>query len=282
MPESGLNYFYAKNINRDYKYETRLTDPANNYSRSTFAIPITAGIKIKLTHSWDANLGFSYHFAFSDYLDNVRSGGNDAYLFSYASITWHIMGMTKEEKKKFSNIDFAAIDNGDADKDGVLDANDVCPGTPAGVKVDSKGCPIDSDSDGVPDYMDKEPHSKSGVPVDVNGVELTKARMAEIQKQKNANASARREVSSSQQFNQKPSAEFMKEIEEMEKEKMKNPDNNTSGKSTIPYGLRIADWNKDGFITSDEIAKTIDAFFEGSITFSVEQVNRLIDFFFEQ
>jgi hypothetical protein len=29
----------------------------------------------------------------------------------------------------------------DADKDGVPDARDKCPGTPAGVKVDASGCP---------------------------------------------------------------------------------------------------------------------------------------------
>ena len=32
---------------------------------------------------------------------------------------------------------------GDADNDGVCDATDKCPGTPAGVKVDSVGCPLE-------------------------------------------------------------------------------------------------------------------------------------------
>lgn len=42
----------------------------------------------------------------------------------------------------------------DKDKDGVWDKIDMCPNTPAGVAVDSVGCPLDEDHDGVPDYLD--------------------------------------------------------------------------------------------------------------------------------
>ncbi|MEJ7661631.1 MAG: thrombospondin type 3 repeat-containing protein [Hymenobacter sp.] len=45
----------------------------------------------------------------------------------------------------------------DADGDGVTDADDKCPNTPAGVKVDATGCPLDADGDGVADYLDKCP-----------------------------------------------------------------------------------------------------------------------------
>ena len=168
----------------------------------------------------------------------------------------------------------------DMDKDGVADAEDFCPGTPKGIKVDGKGCPIDSDADGVPDYLDKEPKSKNGLPVDVNGVELTKARMAQMQKEHEGVAELHSRALS-ESFNKKPSAAFMKEIEEMQVELRKNPNAKTSA-TKIPYDLRVADWNKDSFISSDEIAKTIDAFFDGSINFSAEQIHRLIDFFFEQ
>ena len=60
----------------------------------------------------------------------------------------------------------------DSDGDGVPDSIDQCPGTPAGVKVDAKGCPIDSDGDGVPDYLDKCPNTPAGAKVDANGCEL--------------------------------------------------------------------------------------------------------------
>jgi adhesin transport system outer membrane protein len=60
----------------------------------------------------------------------------------------------------------------DSDGDGVPDDKDRCPNTPAGIKVDSQGCPLDSDSDGVPDFRDKCPDTKSGTVVDTNGCAL--------------------------------------------------------------------------------------------------------------
>ena len=45
----------------------------------------------------------------------------------------------------------------DGDGDGVTDLSDKCPTTPAGVKVDATGCPLDRDGDGVPDYQDRCP-----------------------------------------------------------------------------------------------------------------------------
>ena len=60
----------------------------------------------------------------------------------------------------------------DSDKDGVPDNADKCPGTPAGITVDSNGCPLDSDKDGVYDYLDKCPGTPAGVAVDSNGCPL--------------------------------------------------------------------------------------------------------------
>jgi len=57
----------------------------------------------------------------------------------------------------------------DADGDSVPNDIDECPGTPEGVEVDSKGCPLDSDGDGVPDYLDKCPGTPKGVAVDCDG-----------------------------------------------------------------------------------------------------------------
>jgi len=60
----------------------------------------------------------------------------------------------------------------DSDVDGVPDYLDKCPGTPAGVKVDNYGCPLDEDKDGVPDYLDKCPGTPAGAKVDNNGCPL--------------------------------------------------------------------------------------------------------------
>ncbi len=60
----------------------------------------------------------------------------------------------------------------DADADGVADKDDQCPDTPAAVRVDANGCPVDSDKDGVADYLDKCPNTPANVKVDVNGCPL--------------------------------------------------------------------------------------------------------------
>ena len=56
----------------------------------------------------------------------------------------------------------------DKDKDGVLDAVDLCPSTPRGEAVDSNGCP-DTDKDGVRDNVDRCPNTPAGQRVDSTG-----------------------------------------------------------------------------------------------------------------
>ena len=60
----------------------------------------------------------------------------------------------------------------DSDGDGVCDSRDNCKNTPAGAKVDTKGCPTDEDGDGVPDGLDRCPGTPKGAKVDASGCEL--------------------------------------------------------------------------------------------------------------
>ena len=57
----------------------------------------------------------------------------------------------------------------DTDNDGVDDANDKCPGTEAGIKVDALGCSADADRDGIIDSDDKCPDTPKGIKVDMKG-----------------------------------------------------------------------------------------------------------------
>jgi OOP family OmpA-OmpF porin len=59
----------------------------------------------------------------------------------------------------------------DADSDGASDADDLCPTTPPGVKVDSTGCALDRDGDGVPNDFDNCPDMPE-VAVDSKGCAL--------------------------------------------------------------------------------------------------------------
>ena len=60
----------------------------------------------------------------------------------------------------------------DDDKDGVINANDLCPNTPAGEAVDGSGCSDsqkDDDRDGVMNSVDKCANTPTGTAVDENG-----------------------------------------------------------------------------------------------------------------
>jgi len=57
----------------------------------------------------------------------------------------------------------------DSDGDGVYDDQDQCPNTPAGIRVDSRGCPVDSDGDGIYDDQDQCPNTLAGITVDSRG-----------------------------------------------------------------------------------------------------------------
>ena len=60
----------------------------------------------------------------------------------------------------------------DTDGDGVIDSVDACPNTPAGTKVDARGCEPDSDGDGVVDSADRCPGTPAGDKVDEFGCSL--------------------------------------------------------------------------------------------------------------
>ncbi len=64
------------------------------------------------------------------------------------------------------------IDTNDDDNDGVVNAFDKEPDTPADAPVNAAGVALDSDGDGVKDYMDKEPYSPPGYKVNKDGVAM--------------------------------------------------------------------------------------------------------------
>ncbi len=57
----------------------------------------------------------------------------------------------------------------DADRDGIADRRDACPGTPTGAVVDARGCPGDSDRDKVYNGLDACPNTIEGAEVDARG-----------------------------------------------------------------------------------------------------------------
>ena len=78
------------------------------------------------------------------------SGSTQQFAFSVPAGTGYLLcgpSMTPATRAASNNVSFP-----DSDGDGVFDANDACPNTPAGAPVDANGCSqsqVDSDLDGV-------------------------------------------------------------------------------------------------------------------------------------
>jgi hypothetical protein len=270
LPEATANDPYAITLRRDYTYETQLKDTAVSYSRGTMYLPINVGLKFQAGFRTSIRAAFNYNLAFTDYIDNYKTGGNDSWMGVNLTVN---ISLAKKPKDIYSGIDFTAIDTKDYDVDGVSDDQDKCLGTPMGAKVDGRGCPVDDDGDDVPDYMDKEPNTKRGVPVDGEGVAINVEDVYRKQLEWDSLATVRSEA-----FNQMPTFTYLKEVESKAKEVKQK-----SGKENkIPDDLKGADLNTDNYISADEITKTIDGFFDGLSDFTVDKINRLIDFFFEQ
>lgn len=109
------------------------------------------GVKLFITQNIALRADARHVWCFNDsYQDLLYTGG----------ISFQFGGKDKVKRLK------------DSDGDGVHDGIDQCPGTPAGVPVDSVGCPLDSDGDGVHDGIDECPGTPPGTPVDEVGCPL--------------------------------------------------------------------------------------------------------------
>lgn len=104
-----------------------------------FTKNIGLGFTVKLTQNIGVNFNTLYSILSSDRRDHQSLAFNDQYLINSVGVVYNF-GKPK-----------------DTDGDGVTDANDKCPETPASVQVDKNGCPLDSDKDGVADFQDECP-----------------------------------------------------------------------------------------------------------------------------
>ena len=182
----------AINLVRDYTYESDVRelnkDGFGKYQERSWAIPVGAGFTTDIGDHIKFRCGATMHLAFTDYIDGISSKSvgtrkgtstNDKFMMMSASIHYDL-GFGKKDKAfenvepgHFDGVDYLAIDKGDEDADGVLDFDDMCHGTPAGVSVDAKGCPFDDDKDWIPNHRDDELQTAVGVLVNGKGVGVT-------------------------------------------------------------------------------------------------------------
>jgi hypothetical protein len=191
LPEGAPNAADAVIIQRDYTYESDVRelnrDGFGKYAERTWAIPIGIGARMDLGGGFDFRLSTTMHYTFTDLVDGVtdqsvenRRGDarNDRFMYTSFSLGY-ALPMQRQPKAtnkvvplRHEQIDLIVL-NDDEDGDGVPDMRDRCPHTPAGAKVDLRGCPVDGDRDLVPDHQDDELNSAPDAVVDHRGVTMT-------------------------------------------------------------------------------------------------------------
>jgi outer membrane protein OmpA-like peptidoglycan-associated protein len=158
-------------------------------SQTKLDIPLTIGVKYKISKMFDIGLENTIHFTQTDVLDafNDNAAGNnnnnDKYMMTALALTYKFVPASQANadyvewmdplEVMYDDYQFMAERmrklTTDTDNDGISDVFDKEPATPAGVKVDGSGVSMDVDNDGVPDAKDEDPFSPKGATVDANG-----------------------------------------------------------------------------------------------------------------
>ncbi len=189
MAEGSLGSQNAVDLVRDYYYESDVRelnlDGFGKYAERSWAVPLSAGFKIDVTERAHLEVGTTFYFTFTDYIDGItpkstgdRKGlkGFDKFVYTSASLNYDLVINRKDKSDTTDNLEdsgYLFAYEGDEDNDGVNDFNDKCHQTPAGVKVDKHGCPVDEDKDMIPDYRDEELPTPSELVADPLGVGIT-------------------------------------------------------------------------------------------------------------
>ncbi|MBB3048446.1 OOP family OmpA-OmpF porin [Litorivivens lipolytica] len=125
---------------------------ANNLDDTTLFAQAGFGMNFVVTDSFMMDFGARYFEADKPEYENFLA-------------EYHGAGLVLGFRYNFEGKDSA---DGDSDGDGVRNADDRCPHTPRGDRVNKFGC-SDSDGDGVADNLDRCPSTPPGTPVNEFG-----------------------------------------------------------------------------------------------------------------
>ena len=274
IDEINKNTLSNNVLTRDWNFETDLREQdlysLGNYNRTTFAFPVDIGLDFRINSRVKMRLGVSGHFTLTDFIDNVSWQGevitgnpkNDHFTFTY--LTMHL-DLFSDPTVRVEELMFAELDEfdytmfEDEDRDGVIDASDDCPHTPAGVDVDTLGCPYDNDNDGVPDFIDREDGTLSGAFVDEYGVTMSEDEVIAL-------------LDFSEAVERKDLALYYTVLEAGRRMAF----------AELPEKFHPMDANTDAYLGFDELLKAIDDFFDYRSELNTDEVYRMINFFFAQ
>lgn len=280
LPEVSGNEANAEILRADHVYETDLRkanlDSLGNYAQFAFAVPVTFGLNFRVSPRSIIRLSSTFSYTLTDLIDNYTKDGvqgrkgdkmND--MFLYTAISYHFDFFTpkKEKKSRYDDMEFESIE-GDSDKDGISDLQDLCPSTPSGATVDENGCPLDSDADGVYDYADEEPNTDPNLNVDEKGVGITDDMVSLTESDTLATLRAKM-------------FEVYPDLREIYSPR-DNDDPNEARKKLEDSGFWIVDTDENGIVSIEEVYNAIDKFFEGELDVTAQYINDLIDYFFDQ
>jgi hypothetical protein len=263
-------------LSRDYLFETDLRNREQelgfgDYGQSSLTIPLGIGGQFRINNRAFFSLGFTYHYTFTDMLDNVAqsgtsisgSKGNDSFIFSNVALHFDLFSdpATRSVDLLYADVEFDPLLFDDEDGDFVLDVTDRCPGTPYGVEVDTLGCPLDGDFDDVPDYLDQENETALNAWVDEQGVTVSEEDYLAAMEVRNS-AMTREDV-----------AEYLAII---------SGEYQLRSSHKIPEKFKSLDVDGDGYLSFDELLLVIDQYFDFQLDLNVEEIRLLNDFFFAQ
>lgn len=272
--ETQKNYLPNEVLYRDWNFETDLREKdlygLGSYSQNTFAIPLDIGLDFRVGERVKMRLATSFHFTFTDLIDNVSWEGegvtgnkhNDHFSFTY--LTMHL-DLFSQPKVIVEELLFAELDDfdytmfEDEDGDGIIDAVDDCPGTPSGVEVDTLGCPYDDDHDGVANYMDQEKDTRPGAYINDRGVTLGEEEIIALLATKEA-------------VPRKELYLYLASLQSGEPLSLKD----------MPDKFHALDSDGDTYLSFNELLMAIDNFFDYRSDLVTDEVYQVINFFFAQ
>jgi len=277
--ESDYNASKSTIVYRDYDYETALQ--VENLNQKDYYCPIIATFPIELGFSYNiskfakVNIGYQYHIAATNTLDDITGKGTekrkgsklpDGFSYAYASVLFDLDNFPRKSKFDAMNHE-NYLAEWDADEDGIDETEDECPYTPKGVDVFANGCPFDDDNDGIPNYCDVERMTRAFWH-DEKGKGITEAELRE-------------RMTRDEKLAQDELYRFYPEL-------LNGSTLTKQFYKRIPKKFKICDTDNNDYIDLTELLNTINSFFDEGpnagpgASFSSKELSELIEFFFLQ
>lgn len=297
LAQSDTAAYRAIKLHRDYTYETDMRDAnldgLGKYNQSALSFPVGAGVRFIISPRVSLHLSSVWHLVGSDLVDGVSKEGsgerkgnskNDKIIFSSVALRYDLSSSSEHKSKKgyrpdradVRDVDFKALENEDADMDGIPDIKDDSSATPASKEVDKFGRPLDKDDDGIPDYRDLEPNSAPNAVVTVDGVTITEE-MIEEKFRTDSLAALPALVEYIQSYDR-----LIQRKPGLEQEQLNKLNEEKPLRDKIPVLYRALDTDGNEYISPKEISNAIDDYMAGKSSYTIPEFYNLIDFFFMQ